>query len=114
MCSGSSLSIRCAPSPGTRGLSDGSAPIWGPLNDNVEEMLEHVAARAGICFAPASMARYYARSDIAWRPLVDVDDLEMAVGYLSDRDNRLAQEFARIVCEQSEICEPSAPEKSLR
>jgi len=90
---------------------DGSAPIWGPLNDNVEEMLEHVAARAGICFAPASMAHYYARSDIVWRPLLDVDDLEIAVGYLSNRDNHLAQEFARIVCEQSEICEPPAPEK---
>ena len=35
---------------------DGSAPRWGPTNDNVEEMLEQVAEGTAICFAPVNRA----------------------------------------------------------
>lgn len=63
---------------------DGSPPVWGPKNDNVEEMLEQVAEGAAICFAPASMARYYARPDLTWLPLHDVDPLRIALAWPSD------------------------------
>lgn len=58
---------------------DGSTPRWGPKNDNVEEMLEQVAEGAAICFAPASMALYYARPDLSWVPLTDVEPLKVAL-----------------------------------
>ncbi|MEV5573036.1 LysR family transcriptional regulator [Spirillospora sp. NPDC052269] len=60
---------------------DGSSPVWGPTNDNVEEMLEQVAEGAAICFAPASMGHYYTRPDLAWIPLTDVDPLRVALAW---------------------------------
>src|SRR5262249_590611 len=53
----------------------------GPTNDNVEEMLEQVAAGAAVCFAPQSMALYYARPDLAWIPLTDVPPLRVALAW---------------------------------
>lgn len=87
---------------------DGSEPVWGPSNDNVEEMLEHVAAGAGVCFAPASMAEYYARADLVWRPLLGVDELQIAVGCLSDRANLLARAFIQTVRENSSLADLDA------
>lgn len=78
---------------------DGSTPRWGPKNDNVEEMLEQVAEGAAVCFAPSSMARYYARPDIVWIPLTDVDPLRVALAWPEDGDNPLARAFARVVRE---------------
>ncbi|NVI91825.1 LysR family transcriptional regulator [Actinomadura sp. BRA 177] len=74
---------------------DGSAPRWGPTNDNVEEMLEQVAEGTAICFAPSSMARYYSRPGLAWVPLTDVEPLRVALAW-SD-DGPLVQAFAALV-----------------
>ena len=46
---------------------DGREPVWGPENDNVEEMLEQVAEGAAMCIVPRSMTEYYARPDLVWR-----------------------------------------------
>jgi DNA-binding transcriptional LysR family regulator len=78
---------------------DGSSPRWGPTNDNVEEMLEQVADGAAICFAPASMAQYYARPDLSWVPLTDVEPLRVALAWTDGADNPLVQGFARVVRE---------------
>jgi DNA-binding transcriptional LysR family regulator len=78
---------------------DGSAPRWGPTNDNVEEMLEQVAEGAAICFAPVSMARYYARPDLAWVPLTDVEPLRVALAWPDATDNPLVHGFAHVVRE---------------
>jgi DNA-binding transcriptional LysR family regulator len=78
---------------------DGSAPRWGPTNDNVEEMLEQVAEGVAICFAPMSMARYYARPDLAWVPLTDVEPLRVALAWPATPDNPLVHGFARVVAE---------------
>jgi DNA-binding transcriptional LysR family regulator len=80
---------------------DGSAPNWGPTNDNVEEMLEQVAEGVAICFAPASMARYYARPDLAWVPLTDVDPLRVALAWVAGADTPLVRGFAGVVRELS-------------
>jgi DNA-binding transcriptional LysR family regulator len=74
---------------------DGSEPLWGPQNDNVEEMLEQVAAGAAVCFAPASMAAYYARPDLAWVPLADAEPLRVALAWRPG--NALAEDFAAVV-----------------
>ncbi|MFG3056802.1 LysR family transcriptional regulator [Kitasatospora sp. NPDC048239] len=78
---------------------DGSTPRWGPTNDNVEEMLEQVAQGAAICFAPASMARYYARPDLAWVPLTDVEPLRVALAWPEGTANPLTHGFADVVRE---------------
>ncbi|HEX2314128.1 MAG TPA: LysR family transcriptional regulator [Thermomonospora sp.] len=76
---------------------DGSAPIWGPTNDNVEEMLEQVAEGAAICFAPSSMARYYTRPDLAWVPLTDAEPLRVALAWSEGATNPLVHAFRGIV-----------------
>jgi DNA-binding transcriptional LysR family regulator len=78
---------------------DGSAPRWGPTNDNVEEMLEQVAEGTAICFAPVSMARYYARPDLVWVPLTDVEPLRVALAWVEGGDTSLVQGFAGVVRE---------------
>ncbi|MEV4759922.1 LysR family transcriptional regulator [Micromonospora sp. NPDC049559] len=78
---------------------DGSSPRWGPTNDNVEEMLEQVAEGTAICFAPESMARYYARPDLAWVPLTDVAPLRVALAWPAGADSPLVRGFAQVVRE---------------
>ncbi|OPC76512.1 LysR family transcriptional regulator [Embleya scabrispora] len=78
---------------------DGSTPRWGPTNDNVEEMLEQVAQGTAICFAPASMARYYARPDLSWTPLTDVEPLRVALAWPEGTNAPLIQDFAEVVRE---------------
>ncbi|MBW4720625.1 LysR family transcriptional regulator [Saccharothrix obliqua] len=82
---------------------DGSEPVWGPENDNVEEMLEHVAAGAAVCIGPESMACYYARPDLAWRPIVDIPPLRIALARPVDGANPLAVDFADVVRELSHV-----------
>ncbi|HEY7486042.1 MAG TPA: LysR family transcriptional regulator [Streptosporangiaceae bacterium] len=78
---------------------DGSAPRWGPTNDNVEEMLEQVAEGAAICFAPSSMALYYARPDLAWVKLTDVEPLRVALAWADSSVSPLVRGFADVVRE---------------
>ncbi|MER6115950.1 LysR family transcriptional regulator [Streptomyces sp. NPDC001743] len=80
---------------------DGSSPRWGPTNDNVEEMLEQVAEGAAICFAPLSMARYYARPDLSWVPLTDVEPLRVVLAWSVGGDDALVRGFADVVRELS-------------
>lgn len=77
---------------------DGSEPIWGPENDNVEEMLEQVASGDAICIGPASMASYYARMDIVWIPIHDIEPLRIAIGWVEPNDiESLIQDFVALV-----------------
>jgi DNA-binding transcriptional LysR family regulator len=78
---------------------DGSSPRWGPTNDNVEEMLEQVAAGVAVCFAPESMASYYARPDLAWVLLTDVAPLQVALAWPEGAANALVRSFAAVVRE---------------
>ncbi|TDC73275.1 LysR family transcriptional regulator [Streptomyces hainanensis] len=78
---------------------DGSTPRWGPTNRNVEEMLEQVAAGAAICFAPAGMALYYARPDLAWVPLDGVEPMRVALAWPRDEETDAIREFGRVVRE---------------
>ncbi|MGW7521612.1 LysR substrate-binding domain-containing protein [Streptomyces sp. NPDC054796] len=78
---------------------DGSEPVWGPSNDNVEEMLEHVATGAGVCLATESMAAYYSHPDLVWRPVKDVEPLVIAVACPRRHAHPLAPGFLRTVRE---------------
>ncbi len=82
---------------------DGSEPIWGPENDNVEEMLEQVASGNAICIVPASMAVYYARPDIVWLPIRDIEPLKIAIGSLeSNWHSEWVSDFVRVVKQSTE------------
>ncbi|GAB3005773.1 LysR family transcriptional regulator [Saccharothrix stipae] len=90
---------------------DGSEPVWGPENDNVEEMLEHVAAGAAICIGPSSMAAYYARPDLVWRPITDVAPLRIAFAWPATSTHPLVADFAAVVREVSDLPQPpNSPE----
>jgi DNA-binding transcriptional LysR family regulator len=78
---------------------DGSEPVWGPRNDNVEEMLEQVAAGVAVCFAPQSMAAYYARPDLVWVPIDDAEPLRVALAWRADAETPLVRGFADVVRE---------------
>jgi DNA-binding transcriptional LysR family regulator len=75
---------------------DGSEPIWGPENENVEEMLEQVAEGAAICITPRSMATHYARPDLAWVPIADIEPLRIALCWRAEDDSALVASFARV------------------
>jgi DNA-binding transcriptional LysR family regulator len=75
---------------------DGSEPIWGPENENVEEMLEQVAEGAAICICPRSMATHYARPDLAWAPIADIDPLRIALCWRRGDDSPLVSSFVGV------------------
>lgn len=75
---------------------DGSEPIWGPENENVEEMLEQVAEGVAICITPRSMATHYARPDLAWVPIADIEPLRIALCWRRGDDTALVSSFARV------------------
>ncbi|MFD0019990.1 LysR family transcriptional regulator [Streptomyces sp. NPDC058382] len=85
---------------------DGSSPNWGPTNDNVEEMLEQVAEGSSVCFAPLSMARYYARPDLSWVPLTDVEPLRVVLAWAEGMDTALVRGFVEVVRELAAAAEP--------
>ncbi|MGY3061210.1 DNA-binding transcriptional LysR family regulator [Streptomyces sp. TE3672] len=89
---------------------DGSSPRWGPTNDNVEEMLEQVAEGSAICFAPMSMARYYARPDLTWVPLSDAEPLRTVLAWADGTDSSLVRGFARVVRELAAAA-PDGPDQ---
>jgi DNA-binding transcriptional LysR family regulator len=78
---------------------DGSSPRWGPTNDNVEEMLEQVAGGTAVCIAPAGMARYYGRPDLAWVPITDVEPMRVALAWAEGAESPLVAGFAAVVRE---------------
>jgi DNA-binding transcriptional LysR family regulator len=91
-----------APTPASRS--------WGPENDNVEEMLEQVAEGAAVCIVPQSMTAFYARPDLAWVPIRDVDPLRIALGWRASDESPLLHAFADVVRELvDESSQPAAP-----
>ena len=50
----------------------GSEPCWDSTNDNVEEMLEHVAEGKAVCIGARLNARHHGRSDLRWDRATDV------------------------------------------
>jgi DNA-binding transcriptional LysR family regulator len=77
----------------------GREPTWGPENDNVEEMLEQVADGSAYCIVPVSMTEFYARPDLVWVPLEDVDPLRIALAWRERDASPLVAAYAAIVRE---------------
>ncbi len=91
---------------------DGSEPRWGPENENVEEMLEQVAAGTGVCIGPASMAARHARPDLTWIPLADAEPLRIALAWPAVPEGGeppLVRAFAQVVRELAGTATPPGP-----
>ncbi len=80
---------------------DGREPRWGPENENVEEMLEQVADGSAYCIVPASMTEFYARPDLRWVPITDIDPLRIALAWRERDTSPLVAAFAAVVRELS-------------
>jgi len=78
---------------------DGSTPVWGPVNDNVEDMLDQVAATDAVCIGPESLGTFYDHPDLTWRPITDIEPLRIALAWPHGTTNPLVPEFVRIVRE---------------
>jgi DNA-binding transcriptional LysR family regulator len=78
---------------------NGQQPRWGPENDNVEEMLEQVADGSAYAIVPRSMTEFYARPDLVWIPIADVDPLRIALAWRERDASPLVHAFAEIVRE---------------
>ena len=78
---------------------NGAEPRWGPENDNVEEMLEQVADGSAYAIVPRSMTEFYARPDLVWIPIADIDPLRIALAWRERDGSPLAHAFAEIVQE---------------
>lgn len=76
---------------------DGSTPVWGPENENVEEMLEQVAGTDAICIGARSMADYYRHPDLTWRPITDIEPLRIALAWPQGTTNPLVADFVAVV-----------------
>jgi DNA-binding transcriptional LysR family regulator len=60
---------------------DGSEPKWGPENDNIDEMLEHIATGSAIGIGSESMTSYYTHPGLAWRRITDIPPLRIALAW---------------------------------
>jgi DNA-binding transcriptional LysR family regulator len=78
---------------------DGRQPIWGPENDNTEEMVEHVASGLAICISPESLGRNYARPDLVWIPITDIPPLRIALCHLTSATASTVRHFTTVVAE---------------
>jgi DNA-binding transcriptional LysR family regulator len=78
---------------------NGQEPRWGPENDNVEEMLEQVADGSAYAIVPRSMTEFYARPDLVWIPIADIDPLRIALAWRERDGSPLVHAFAEIVRE---------------
>jgi DNA-binding transcriptional LysR family regulator len=65
----------------------------------VQVMLEQVADGSAYCIVPASMTQYYARPDLVWIPIADVDPLRIALAWRERDRSPLVAAFAAVVHE---------------
>jgi DNA-binding transcriptional LysR family regulator len=81
----------------------GAEPRWGPENDNVEEMLEQVADGSAYALVGASMTEFYARPDLVWVPITDIDPLRIVLAWRERDADPLVAAFADIVRELATV-----------
>ncbi|MGH3347385.1 MAG: LysR substrate-binding domain-containing protein [Nocardioides sp.] len=68
---------------------------WPPMS--WQEAIETVASGSGIAIVPRSVARLYARKDVATRPVTDLEPTTIALAWLVERDDEGTQAFVGIV-----------------
>jgi hypothetical protein len=80
-------------SPASHGRPAGARPA-----SNLAEIFSLVETGSVVFFAPASVARRYPRSGIAYRPVSDLPDATLAVAWLQDARSPAVAAFVRAAC----------------
>jgi DNA-binding transcriptional LysR family regulator len=62
-------------------------------------MLEQVADGSAYAIVPESMTEFYARPDLAWVPIRDIDPLRIALAWRERDSSPLVAAFAAVVRE---------------
>lgn len=68
---------------------------WPPMSE--KDAVETVAAGTGVAILPMSVARLYARKDVVWRPVTDLEPTRVALAWRRDRDDETCQAFVGVV-----------------
>jgi DNA-binding transcriptional LysR family regulator len=77
-------------------LSTGDRPALPPMNSTAETF-EYVAAGLGVAIVPHSVARFNARKDLVYRPVTDVEQSQIALAWVAEREDDRIEEFIGIV-----------------
>jgi DNA-binding transcriptional LysR family regulator len=77
-------------------LSTGDRPALPPMNSTAETF-EYVAAGLGVAIVPHSVARFNARKDLVYRPVTDVEQTQIALAWVAEREDDRIEEFIGIV-----------------
>lgn len=77
-------------------LDTGDRPALPPMNSTAETF-EYVAAGLGVAIVPHSVARFNARKDLVYRPVTDVDQSQIALAWVAEREDDRIEEFIGIV-----------------
>jgi DNA-binding transcriptional LysR family regulator len=78
---------------------DGSHPRRGPVADDIEGLLELVAAGVGVNIASASAAGHYRRDEIAFIPISDIEPATIMLCSLLTATNPAVRVFESIAAE---------------
>jgi DNA-binding transcriptional LysR family regulator len=109
----------CLPDLAGRRLPGGSPASQGPPAgprradtprpaSNLAEIFSLVETGSVVFFAPASVARRYPRSGIAYRPVSDLPDSTLAVAWLQDARSPAVAAFVRAACTVAATAHPQA------
>ena len=77
-------------------LSTGDRPALPPMTSTAETF-EYVAAGLGVAIVPHSVARFNARKDLVYRPVTDVEQTQIALAWVAEREDDRIEEFIGIV-----------------
>jgi DNA-binding transcriptional LysR family regulator len=78
---------------------DGSHPTRGPVADDIEGLLELVAAGVGVNIASASAASHYRREELAFIPIDDIEPATILLCSLAHPTNPAVRLFESIAAE---------------
>ena len=65
--------------------------------NSAAETFEYVAAGLGVAIVPHSVARFNARKDLVYRPVTDVEQSQIALAWVAEREDDRIEEFIGIV-----------------
>ena len=77
-------------------LSTGDRPALPPMTSTAETF-EYVAAGLGVAIVPHSVARFNARKDLVYRPVTDVEQTQIALAWVAEREDDRIEEVIGIV-----------------
>jgi DNA-binding transcriptional LysR family regulator len=86
---------------------DGTHPRRGPVADDIEGLLELVATGAGVNIAAAGASKHYARAELAFIPITDIEPNTILLCTLEHTTNRAVQVFESIASELAPDIPPS-------